>query len=243
MHKNDLQRDALFAAKYRYEVSFGSDVPVHRRNLLFAATLAIASLMIAPKNGAYSVNLGVVAGEIYHAWMVYTGLLVVCIYQIWHFWVDCSSAVLNKNNFAGMRDTYFCCLAGLTANEAWNELTHQHSKIGDPAIGFNWEQNSSIQFDLYEAKGQITVEQMDRIPNLLKAIQDDERFRFQKSNGFYFITFVFKPTLDDQKYLHIHRDHFWLAKRKQFFDFGIPLIAGFIAVIGLVLKIAAITLA
>ncbi|MCG8538148.1 MAG: hypothetical protein MI808_23935 [Pseudomonadales bacterium] len=236
-------KDALYNAKLKYDILFDKDLPVLRRNLFFAAMLGLASLIISPIDGSYKFNLGVIAGETKHIWAVYLGLLVTCLYQNYHFWIVVRHNVVSRNNFASMRDSFFGSLTCLVAADVWNSTTEIAGAKGVCLNkGFSTDtvaQNLSIK-NITEAWGYIDCEKFDSTPALAERIGSDDRFRVRKENSQYQIAFFYEHDTEVYQYLIMHRDMYWLTKRKQIIEILVPLAIGWVAFLALLFKLATI---
>lgn len=232
--------DAIYSAKRKYEVSFDSDMSVHRRNLFFIAILSFASLMVSPKNGEYSINLGVIAGAVENPVYIYSGLLLICFYQLYYFWILCRSGVLNLRNIAKVVDVYMYELASLVAFNKWNEITRTYSQRGiNTAVeSFKESPKNPRESGGYKVRAETQEGHLDKIEGLLDEIKKDDNFELDKNRGFYQIDFKYFPTPDDYQYLMVHRDQYWLAKRKHIIEFLLPLVVGLASIMALVYKIS-----
>lgn len=237
-----LAKDALANNLRNYHLNFDERLIIIRRNLLFVSMLSFAALAVSPKGGSYSVNLGVISGVVEQPAYIFGGLLSVCAYQLYHFWVNCRQSVFNFSNFGKVEEAYMFELASVHAFVEWNNLVKQYiTDKTNMAIGtFSKSPKSPREQDRWKVRQEIQLEHLHSKPEFVKALESSSDFQLGESRGFSQIDYMYAPVPDDYVFLNIHRDHFWLAKKKEFIEYGLPVIVGYLALVSSTYKVASL---
>jgi hypothetical protein len=240
MPKSNFARDALFASKRQYDCNFDESITPLKRNLMFVSVLSFAALNVSPKDGDYNVNLGVISGVIDKPELVFSGLLAVCLYHVYFFWVKCRHTIINSLNYPKIEEFYMYELSSIHAFHEYHKLVNQHlNRQVNMAVGsFKRSPKDAREKGYWKVRAEIQLEHIKSQPEFLDALKQHEFFEVTESRGFAQIDFMYKSTEKDHGFLNIHRDHFWLTKKSEFLEHVLPLILGYSAVIFLVFKIS-----
>jgi hypothetical protein len=240
MHKENLCKDALLSAKHDYDCHFDDSALPLRRNLLFVSILSFASLNVAPKDGDYSINLGVISGVVEKPEYIFIGLLCVCLYHLYMFWVKCRHTIINSINYPKIKSIYMFRLSSLHAFNDWHLLLNEHVPKGvNVGVGcFTQGTNQTSSGGFWKVKTSVHSTRLQPEVNFKKALESNPNFQLKESEGSYEIEYLFKESFDDYKYLNIHRDHFWLTKRSQFIENVLPILLGFTSIILVLNKVS-----
>ena len=232
-------KNAIYSAKRKYEVRFDATINTHKRNLLFAAVLSVFAILVTPKNGQYEINLGVISGAIEYPIVIYIGLMLITLYQVYYFWLICRQTIINSVNMNKIEEVFMYELASSKAFDYWNSLCRKVTPKGwNSAIGnFMESPNKPRENNNWKVRATTQVSHLEEQPELLKNIQKDENFSLKEERGFYQLDFIYQSQPEDYIYLQQHRDHFWLTKKKEFVEYVLPLIVGYGAILGLTVKI------
>lgn len=135
-------------------------------------------------------------------------------------------------------------LAALVAWDEWVLITKEYAKNGaNIAIqSFIESPKSSRENNCYKVRAITQQKHLDDIPGLLDVLGGKKAFELSQDRGFYQIDFIYCPTLEDYKYLMLHRDQFWLAKKRSIIEFILPIIIGFVAVLLLINNVTSLLL-
>ena len=224
-----LARDALGSSKHKYECRFESAITPIKRNLLFVSVLSVAALFVTPKDGIYSVNLGVVTGVIDNPILIFLGLLLVCFYHLYHLWINCSQTIVTADNFGGAEKVYMNELASLHAYKDWRELVKQHSEE-DLALG------TFVESPLKPREGggwkvRSTIEGSRLNGAIRGALKAHKHFQFGIRHEIAEIDYLYEPKSEDYVFLSVHKNQFWLTKKKEFIVYSFPMLLGFLAIV------------
>ena len=239
MNRDKLAIEAFRRCVHKYECRFDPSMSTKKRNLLFVTLLSFASLMVSPKDGVYNINLGVISGVVEKPYLIFSGLLLVCLYHVYLYWINCRQTILNSINFGKIEEIYMFELASVSAFKEWNELVRQHvNKSINMAIGsFIRSPKSPQENGNWKVRAEIQSEHLKSQENLLKALQDNNLFELGESRGFSQIDYIYKSKIEDYQYINLQKDQFWLTKKKDFMEYVLPLILGYVAIISLIWKI------
>ncbi|MDX2367730.1 MAG: hypothetical protein QNK36_04900 [Colwellia sp.] len=239
MPMSNFTRDALIASKRKYDCKFDQSITPLKRNLMFVSILSFAALNVSPKNGDYNVNLGVISGVIDKPELVFGGLLTVCLYHVYFFWLKCRYTIINSINYPKIEEFFMYELSSIHAFHEYFQLTELHlNRQVNMAVGaFIKSPKNAREKGCFKVRAEIQLEHIKSYPEFYEALKQEEYFEVAESRGFAQIDFMYKPTGDDHKFLNIYRDHFWLAKKSEFIEHVLPLVLGYSAVIFLVYKI------
>ncbi|CCK75881.1 hypothetical protein OLEAN_C17050 [Oleispira antarctica RB-8] len=240
MHKDKYNQEALFSAKRDYDCHFDDSFLPLRRNLLFVSLLSFAAINVTPKDGNYSINLGVIAGKIEDPEYIFIGLLCVCAYHLYMFWIKCRHTVINSINYPKVKATYMFRLSAIHAFADWNKLIAEHVNKGVNIGGgsFTNGTNQSSANGYWKVRTSIYSQKLETEPNFKLAIEANPKFKLKPYEGMCEIEYLYQDSSEDNTYLNIHRDHFWLTKRSQFIENVLPIIVGFSAILLVVYKIS-----
>jgi hypothetical protein len=240
MHKSNFARNALVASKRLYDCNFDQSLSPLKRNLMFVSILSFAALNVSPKNGEYNVNLGVISGVIDKPEIVFGGLLAVCLYHVYFFWVKCRHTIINSINYPKIEEFFIYELASYHAFYEYHNLVrlHLNNNINMAVGSFNRSPKNSRENGNWKVRSEIQFEHLKSYPDFYAALTEHDNFEVCDIRGFAQIDFMYKATDSDYKFLDIHRDHFWLTKRSEFIEHVLPLILGYTAVIFLTYKTA-----
>jgi len=235
-------QQALRSSKNKYECKFDSSLSPLKRNLLFVSVLAFASLIVSPKNEEYTVNLGVISGVIEEPFFIFGGLFIVCAYHIYLFWIKCRDTILNSVNYNKVVDVYMYELASIHAFNEWHELTTAHTPPGtNMAVGsFSVSPKGQKEVGKWKVRATIESTHLQEQDRLVKALENNNKFDVGESRGFSEIDYTYEPSIEDYQYLRFHRDMFWLAKKKEFIEYVLPLLVGFLASVALLYRISSL---
>lgn len=238
----NLAKEALANTLRSYHCNFDERLVVIRRNLLFVSMLSFAAIIVTPKGGSYSVNLGVISGVVEQPSLIFGGLLLVCAYQLYHFWISCRGSILNFANFTKVEMAYMYELASCHAFEEWNSLVKKSTaNLTNMSIGaFSKSPKKSRQFGRWKVRQEIQSRHLESAPDLIEALISSDYFEIGEYRGSSQIDFIYTPAPDDYVFLNIHRDHFWLSKKKEFIEYGLPVIVGYLALLSLAYKVASL---
>jgi hypothetical protein len=242
MHMEKLCKEALLSAKHDYDCHFDDSILPLRRNLLFVSLLSFASINVSPKDGDYSINLGVISGVIESPEYIFIGLFCVCLYHLYIFWLKCRHTIINSINYPKMKSIFMFRLSALHAFNDWHSLLKEHVRKGVEMGGgsFNQGTNQTSTGGYWKVKTSIYSSRLRSEANFHQALQDSPKFKLTEREGSFEIEYLFEETFDDYKYLNIHRDHFWLTKRSQFVENVLPLILGFSSLLFVLNKVVTI---
>lgn len=244
MENDNFASKALFSCLPKYEVSFDPRVFTIRRNLLFLSILSISSLFISPKDDAYSVNLGIISGHVNYPQVIFWGLLIVTIYQLYYFWVNCSQTVFNFANANRVNKIFFFELASHHAFSCWNALVKEHVSEGNNqglSLSFAESPKYSRENEHWKVRGQTPEKYLNVHPKLTHAIKQSIYFELDENGGLSQIDYIYQAKSSDYKFLYCHRRQFWLTKKKQWLEYLLPIIFCGVAIMALILKILSFT--
>lgn len=233
-------KEAIGSAKHKYEIRFNASIGVHKRNLFFASLISAFSVLVTPDTEGYKVNLGVISGNVEYPIMIYIGLLLVTSYQVYYFWITCRHSVISSLNISKIENVYMYELASLKAFDYWNALCKKIVPKGwNSALGsFTQSPKEPRENNDWKVRATTQVSHLAEQPELLKALESDSNINLSIERGFYQIDFIYKSNSGDYVYLQQHRDHFWITKKKEIVEYVLPLLIGYAAIIGLLLKIS-----
>lgn len=231
-----LAKEALHKCKHKYELQFDQSIIPIKRNLLFVSVLSFAALNVTPKDGEYSVNLGVVSGVIENSSLIFAGLLLVCTYHLYHLWINCRQTALNIRNFGGVEKVYMNELASLYAWREWHTLVQQHTTENLAVRNFIESPSNPQQGGNWKVRSEIETERLST--DIRQTLENSEHFQCSVRSGFTEIDYAYEPKKEDYQFLSIHKDQFWLTKKKEFIEYVFPLFIGFLAIVCLIYKLS-----
>jgi hypothetical protein len=239
MPKSNFAKDALIAAKRQYDCEFDQSITPLKRNLMFVSILSFAALNVSPKNGDYNVNLGVISGVIDKPELVFGGLLAVCLYHVYFFWIKCRYTIISSINYPKIDEFFMYELSSIYANYEYFQLTELHlsRQVNMAVQDFKISPENSREKGCFKVRTEIQLEHVKSYPEFYEALKQKTYFKVTENRGFAQIDFMYKPNGVDYQFLNIHRDHFWLTKKSEFIEYVFPLVLGYFAVLLLIYKI------
>jgi len=243
MFNKKFAKEALNSCKNKYECRFDGTFAPIKRNLWFFAIMSLAAINVSTIDGVYKINLGVISGVIKEPEIVFIGLLLICFYHVYLFWLKCRATIINSTNFHKVDAFFMYELAGKHAFAEWHEVLKQSKTKVNIGLG-SFSQRSPLSPRIngnYIVRGDaIPNSFLESQSNFYEALQKSDSFKVSESRGMAYIDYTFSPSIEDEQFLTLHRDHFWITKKSQFIEYVLPLIAGMIAVIFLVNKVVSL---
>ena len=198
---------------------------------------------VSPDNGQYSVNLGVISGVIDEPILVFLGLLGICGYHLYLFWIKCRQTITNSINFHKVEDVYMFELAALHAFHEWNRLTRQYVTRKNMAVGsFTTSPKNPKEKGAWKVRAEIQSTRINEESEFLTALTQSDKFEISEFAGISQIDYMYSPKEEDNQYLNIHKDHFWITKKCEFVEHVLPLILGYVSFCLLVYRISSLYL-
>jgi len=228
--------EAIFEALQIYPVSSDQNTVAPRRNLFFAVSLAFTSLTMSINPDGYSVNLGIIAGQIENAAYIYVGLLLGCLYQLCHFWILCQAQILKlMYENVGGHTLFVRYIASIAAKHAFGD-SHKIKRNEHSSSFAHNDRDYTIESGDYKT-GQITVcFEIQRViidnDEILHAdiMSDDNNFGLlEGTQTFYRLSYTHQVTPDDIKYYMAYKNIYLVHSKLQIIECVLPLVVGLIA--------------
>jgi len=235
---NKEQSNALSSSKHKYTLNInGNIVTPIKRNLLFTAALSISAMFVSPSNGKYEIHLLVVSGKVNHPELIFIGLLIVCAYHLYHLWINIKQPVFDATNYPKMEEVFMFELASEHAASDWHSLKEQNTPKANIGVRFSKSPKEPREMNKWKVRAEIETQRLTPFQEFLKAIKEHPRFSILDMGAFTGIEYMYEATPDDYLYLTMHKDQFWLTKKKEFVEYVMPLVLGLIAILALLYKI------
>ena len=130
-------------------------------------------------------------------------------------------------------------LAGIHAFNDWNSLVRQKLKNVNMAVGnFIASPKDPREGGGWKVRAEIQSEHLNQHAAFRKSLQDHELFSISEVRGFSQIDYTYESQIHDYDYLNLHKDQFWLTKKKEFIEYVFPILIGYIAFISLVYRVS-----
>ena len=148
--------------------------------------------------------------------------------------------MISSLNISKIESVYMYELVSLKAFDYWNGLCKESAPRGwNSALGsFTQSPKNPRENNDWKVRATTQESHLREQPDLISMLESDENIGLSIERGFYQIDFTYKSNPEDLVYLQQHRDHFWITKKKEFIEYVLPLLIGYIVIIGLIVKIS-----